>query len=338
MADQSDYMDTYSPGFEGTWRYYQFMYRDGEAVVVQEPNGEQHAFYIHSGPQFRPAPHNIVVREVGPAESSGYFKIEINGRTHIHMRTAKDGISRGAREHYQGTWTSLSKTALQMAAQGVNVPLSPRPWRDIAPQQPVPVAMPWGSANDPLGVQGHPSGLHENDLEPCKACDSNQGACYECNNTGLVPKQQRSIKMDSAELIAVIQIQAGAKIVACQYVNNGPNPNAGGQVYHFKNVAALPLAKDDLVVVQTGNGFSLAKVVDADVRVNTVQIPLGQLKHIVSKVDLSSLQVVLEGENNAMHALALSEVTERMNKYKEQLGDGTFNSMAALLAPPAKTE
>lgn len=349
MADRNDYLvDPFSSPVP-QWHYFQFQYRGGETVVVATPEGAQHVFHVHKGGYLTPSRQKCRVTP-GPVSTQGFFALAINNSTSVRMRSHKDGICRGTAEHWAGEWTMLSKTTLQMAAQGLNVPSQPSPWNQgkgktaqgqwldggmPAPLDPVPTWAGTPEQTDPFGFKQHPSGLPDWELEECKACGHNPGGCHECLNTGFVPKtQQRSKPMNTAEMIAVMQIQQGAKVVACVYTNhNGPTTS---QDYHFKNVAALPLAKDDLVVVQTGRGYSLAMVVDPDVRVNTVQIPLGDLKHVVSKVNLAALHKVLEGENNAMHALALSEVTERVNKYKEQLGDGTFNSMRELLAPPAE--
>lgn len=314
MVDHSDHM------FE-PWRYYQFMHTS-EVVVVVDETGKAHTYTVVPGGRLARRSRQLTVRE-GIPDTQGFFDLYINeGRRSsiVKMRHHADGIARGSKEHYGGNWTKVSAMDMRMAVKGVPVPPAP----PVAPR-------PWAPTNDPLGIH-HPSGLPDHDLEDCKHCAASYGACYECLNTGRVPKQQRSNDiMNTAEMIAVIQIQQGAKIVACAYQTREGAP---GGVYHFKNVAALPLVKDDLVVVQTRQGFSLATVVDPDVRANAVGVGLGELKHVVNKVDLAALNKVLEAENNAQHALALSEVTERMNKFREQIGSNTFDSMATLLAPP----
>lgn len=338
MADQSDHED-YSAVRNGSWAYYQFYYRQGEAVVVVTPEGEQHRFYIHSGGMLSPMNHQCRV-EPGRMTTQGYFELGINnGSSLIRMQRHRDGICRGTKAHYAGKWTELSKTTLQMASQGLNVPAmpAPTPWSKQVPT--MTVAPSWGDSMpvDPFGVHKHPSGLSDHDLEDCKACATSYGACVECYNTGRVPKANRSNDiMNTAEMIAVMQIQQGAKIISAVYT--GTNGGPPSSEYHFKNVACLPLVKDDLIVVQTRQGFALATVTNPDVRANACGCPLGDLKHVVNKVDLARLNTVLEGENNAQHALALSEVTKRMQEFQKQLGDETFNSMAGLLAPPAITE
>lgn len=364
MADMSDHMVPYAYNADGVtmdkrnsrpepdafrngvWLYFQFQYRNGEAVVVQDAEGKQYSFYVTPNGQLQRMNHNCTVTKHSSVSTQGYFDMMVNGKTIIRMRIHRDGICRGSKDHYKGAWTPLSKVHMQMAVNALSfpAPAPPGPFRPWAPQPGHPVADAYANPRtNPLGLSKHPSGLPEHDLEPCKACDHMQGACYECYNTGMVPKNSSKGTdiMNTAEMIAVIQIQQGAKIVSASYVSNGQAATPPGmeqRVYHFKNVAALPLAKGDLIVVQTREGYSLATVVDPDLRANACECPLGQLKHVVNRVDLEALNTVLEGENNAMHALALSEVTERMNKFKAQIGDDTFTSMAALLAPPTNKE
>jgi hypothetical protein len=306
----------------------------------------------------RHMPHVCEIAVESPT-LSGFCNMYINRhKSRIRMKRGVDGVFRGTTSHWNGDWVIVPKAEMQLACQCLyQSPAPPGPFFPDA--QPTPTfrewakvqaesstAPVWGSAKtNPFVLTPHPSGLPDEELEPCTACGENYashfGNCPDCLNTGLTPKHssKRNDIMNTAEMIAVIQIQQGAKIVACSYIGHGSAPAApGAQVYHFKNVAALPLAKDDLVVVQTRAGYSLATVADPDVRANACGCPLGDLKHVVTKIDLAALNTVLEGENNAMHALALSEVTERMNKFREQIGSNTFDSMAGLLAPPKKAE
>jgi hypothetical protein len=303
----------------------------------------EHRCYVHAGIH----------------STQGYFALEINGRTQIRMRRhPSDGICRGTIEHWKGDWTPIAKISMQMAFQGVSMAApkpvagwgalkanAPRPWGDVAKDaNAVPNWAPnwaptWGTE-----PSNHPSGLDQSKLEECSACSGGGssglpgGMCSDCYGTGQMPKQQtESNEMNMQEMITVMQIQQGAKIVAAKYFTNSGQGFTSVD-YHFKNALSLALAVGDLAVAQTKGEYALIKIVDPDVRANALDVPLSELKHIVSKVDLSAIKIVTEAENSAMHALALSEVTERMNKFKEQIGNDTFNTMQGLLALPSTKE
>jgi hypothetical protein len=338
MADQSDHQ---SP--VGGWNYYQFMFRGNEVVVV---NGAecQRAFSVDANGALWPLPHKCIVNALA-STTQGYFALEINGKTQIRMRRhPSDGICRGTIDHWKGNWTPVSKTSLQMAYQGVVFPAPTpvaRPWGEVA--RAANAAPAWGSTPDGL-IRDHPSGRHAHELEECSACSGGGhsglpgGMCSDCYGTGQMPKQQKeSTTMNMQEMISVMQIQQGAKVVAAKYFTNN-QAGFSAAAYHFKNVLGITLVSGDLAVVQTKGQYALVTIVDPDVRANAVEVPLGELQHIACKVDLANLKIVTEAENSAMHALALSEVTERLGKFKEQVGESTFNTMQGLLAPPATKE
>lgn len=153
MADQSDYMgitNAFVPTVdERGWSYYQFMYRDGEAVVVVDPTGSQFPFYIkHSG--LEPMRHRCVVSHVGPEMPDGTFSLTINRSAIIAMSKCADGICRGTPHHWGGKWSTLGAWTLQNAVARAKKP-----------------ARPWG-VQDLSSL--HPSGLPPHELEGCPAC------------------------------------------------------------------------------------------------------------------------------------------------------------------------
>lgn len=331
MADRNDYLDM--PGasaptaYEVDWQYYQFMYRDGEAVVVMDPVGAQFAFYVKKG-SLTPMRHRCLVTRVGPEMPDGTFSMTINTSSIIAMRKHRDGICRGTPHHWGGQWTALGVWTLKNAVARARQPARPWGTQDLSSLR--------------FPTPPHPSGLPPHELEDCPVCAKGGysglpgGACSECFNTGLVPKTQRNKGvLNMQDMITVIQLKNGAKVVSAKYTQAD-----GGlsHEYHFKNVVGVKLEVGDKAVVESKGGLAIVTVVDPDVRANTVSIPLGALKNVVSRVDTDGLKRVQEAENNAMHALALSEVTARLDTFKAQIGEQAFNSMAGLLAPPAPEE
>lgn len=139
--------------------------------------------------------------------------------------------------------------------------------------------------------------------------------------------------MNTNETITLIQLSQGARIIAASY----DLENASGGQYHFKDVLGLGLRKDDIVVVQTGNSFKLVRVTSGDVLPTDCGCALDKLKHVVSKIDTDAIDAVLATERQAVHRLAMSEVTERLSVYRKQLGAEGFADVERLLAP-AKDE
>lgn len=139
---------------------------------------------------------------------------------------------------------------------------------------------------------------------------------------------------DLRAMMTIIQLKQGAKIVALRF-----SLGEGASVYHFKNVIGERLKVGDQVVVE-GNGhqaardFAIATVVDPDVRPDMSNVALGALKRVVAKVVNDRYLAAIEAENNAAHALALSDVTERLDKFKEQVGEDAFKSATSMLSAP----
>lgn len=139
--------------------------------------------------------------------------------------------------------------------------------------------------------------------------------------------------MDTKEAITLIQITGGARIIAARYLG-GKND----RLYHFKDVLGCGLAVGDMAVVQSLDSYALVEVVRTEVSAAECGCPLARLKHVVCKVDLRLLELVEQREREASHELALSEVHERLDKYRSQLGGRFDRVQSALLAGAAPAQ
>jgi hypothetical protein len=164
--------------------------------------------------------------------------------------------------------------------------------------------------------------------------------------------------MNSKEMITIMQLEAGAKVVRALYLTGNEAPSAPmapapagyqsppmpGRVpsnpfeeefsdhgYCFKNVIGLDLHRGDLIVAETRNTFALLRVVNPDVLATDVGCDLEDLKHVVAKVNNDHFKGVKENEAAAIRQLALSEVTSKLNDYRNQVGENAFTMVAGLL-------
>ena len=154
--------------------------------------------------------------------------------------------------------------------------------------------------------------------------------------------------MNIQEMITIMQLEANAKVVKARYTNGNapvrpqrppsqrdtdmPYSQDDAQTgYHFKNVVGLNLEVGDLIVCETHGSFQLLEVLNPDVMVTEVSCEISDLKHVVAKVRNDDYLAVKEAENEAHRKLALSEVTSRLDKYKTQVDNGTFEAVAGLL-------
>jgi hypothetical protein len=154
------------------------------------------------------------------------------------------------------------------------------------------------------------------------------GACENCMNEGMVPvhtSNKGNIEMNTQEMLTIIQLEGGAKVVRAKYLEGGSG------AYCFKNVVGLNLKAGDMVVCETRDTFALLEVTDPDVMATDVGCALHDLKHVVAKVRNDDYVAAKESEAMAHRQLALSEVTARLSTYRAQIGDKTFNSVAAML-------
>ena len=158
-----------------------------------------------------------------------------------------------------------------------------------------------------------------------------------CRCIPVKPQQQTKrgeIEMNTAEMITIMQMEAGAKIVKATYINDDGR-GTYGQSYAFKNVLGLELKEGDMIVAETRGTFALLTVTDPDVMATDAGCALHSLKHVVAKVRNEAFEKVKKSEDQAHRKLALSEVTSKLDTYKKQVGDGTFGQVAALLGAPA---
>ena len=147
-----------------------------------------------------------------------------------------------------------------------------------------------------------------------------------------VQETQGASKMNTQEIITVMQLEAVAKLVKVRFENNTSE-------YTYKSTLGGHLQKDDLVVVQTGsNGFSLARVSDPNVSPSALSCRFDQLKHIVAVVDLKSFERTQQREVEAANKLAMAEVSNRLAKYRETLGAGALQNARQALGymPPQR--
>lgn len=143
---------------------------------------------------------------------------------------------------------------------------------------------------------------------------------------------RKETNVDNAEAITTLQLSHGAKIVSivfAEYADEKP--------YHYKNVIGADLVADDLVVVECRKGLTLATVVDPDVMAVDVPCGLGELKHIIAKVDREPIKAVQGAEKAAIHAMGMSAVNENLRKFKENIGDESFARVEAALAYTTRT-
>lgn len=170
--------------------------------------------------------------------------------------------------------------------------------------------------------------------------------------------------MNTREMITIMQLQGGAKIVRARYLNSmpaAPAAPAGAPrrhvepgsydhnydptyssdsvdtqgTYCFKNVIGLDLEVDSIVMCETNDSYALLKVTDPNVRATDVSVPLSELKHVVATVDNAKFKQIKESENVAHHQLALSEVTERLTTYKDQVGATAYAAVGNILGLPS---
>lgn len=141
----------------------------------------------------------------------------------------------------------------------------------------------------------------------------------------MTPQGAKTMSNNAQEAITLMQLTSGAKVVAAHYLSG-----AGG-VYHFKNVVGADLDKGDLAVVETKGDMALVKVVDPDVDVTTVGCGYDKLVHVIQKVDMDKVAKVKAAEGKARHQLAMSEVHDRLNTFREQIGNHAFAQAQSLL-------
>lgn len=129
--------------------------------------------------------------------------------------------------------------------------------------------------------------------------------------------------------IALIQLNAGAKIYGVKFLDQG-FVKADGKTYYYKDTSNLDIFMFDTVVVEARDSIGLAQVVEVDVSPARFS-DLGCIRHIVCKIDLTAHRFKLDAENKAGQVFAMSEINERMARLRDQIGAEQFNSAAAML-------
>lgn len=139
--------------------------------------------------------------------------------------------------------------------------------------------------------------------------------------------------MNTSETVALIQLTQGATIFGARYVTEKSMGNAA-RTYHFKNNLGINLEVGDTVVVESRDAFDLVKVTELNVVHTSLGCTLAQLKNAVQKVDFTGYEKVKNNEATAVHQLGMSELHERLEVYRKQLNQGTFENIANMLSPP----
>jgi hypothetical protein len=133
--------------------------------------------------------------------------------------------------------------------------------------------------------------------------------------------------MQTNELVRHIQINQGAKIVKAFYGETLQN-----QSYSFLNACGIALKENDQIVVQTKDTFKIVTVLDPDQSIQEIRGSIADLQHVVDKIDLDRFLSVTVSENTAISALAMSEVTSRLEAYREQLGNDIYDKINETLS------
>jgi hypothetical protein len=138
--------------------------------------------------------------------------------------------------------------------------------------------------------------------------------------------------MNSNEAITLMQLANGATIVNATYENARDGVS---KAYAFKNVIGADLEVDDLIVVETMDSYSIARVVDPAVQPDGIGCAYSALKHVVGKLDTASIDKIKASENKARYKLGMSDVHKRLSVYQDQLGS-EYNSVRDMLGYTVK--
>lgn len=139
--------------------------------------------------------------------------------------------------------------------------------------------------------------------------------------------------MNIKEIVALVQLTQGATVIAASYMVDAGKLSS---VYHFKDVLGLGLVCGDTAVVQTRDTLKLVSVIEVNVPHHKIGCSLSELKHVVQKVDVKTLDRVLEAESKAASELAMSELHERLDTMTKQLGSTGLSRVQNLLAGTLK--
>lgn len=143
--------------------------------------------------------------------------------------------------------------------------------------------------------------------------------------------------MNTREAIALMQLHNGAKLYGVKFMAEGfVKPDQ--KTYTYKDVQGLGLAFNDLVVVEARDSVAIAQIVQLDVSPSASSVDIGKVRHIVQKIDMMAHNALLSRENAAVEKLAMAEVGERLDKYRQQLGGARFAEVSRMLGGDVQEE
>ena len=138
---------------------------------------------------------------------------------------------------------------------------------------------------------------------------------------------------NTREAIALMQLHNGARLYGVKFMAEGfVKPEQ--KTYTYKDTSGLDLAMLDLVVVEARDSFAIAQIVQLNVSPSAAAVELGKVRHIVSKIDQVAHGAKLGKENEAVERLAMAEVGERLEKFRQQLGHTNFEAVRTMLGGP----
>lgn len=157
--------------------------------------------------------------------------------------------------------------------------------------------------------------------------------------------------MNLNEVVSLLQIQGGAKLVAVQFQDasdpsNGaippydgrrgpPQAPTAGRHYTYKCLTVPDVGVNDLVVVEARGGMAVAKVVGIIPVTTMANANYESLKHVICKVDMRAFVAVEASENQAREALAMAEINDRLTSVRKFMSGENLTALQHSLAPAA---
>ena len=162
--------------------------------------------------------------------------------------------------------------------------------------------------------------------------------------------------MNRQEIVTLLQMQGGRPLVRVTFLNGNdavppappPEPvKRRGEPaspplppfesfepihgFVYKCLTVEKPAVNDIVVVQSRNGYALAKITQVGVRDTDGAINYGKLKHVVGRVDFDYLDRILAEENRVMEQLAMAEINQRLQQVQMLYGSPVANLSTPML-------
>ena len=157
--------------------------------------------------------------------------------------------------------------------------------------------------------------------------------------------------MNLNEVVSLLQIQGGAKLVAVQFQDasqtdggnppypgnrrEAPAPPTAGRHYTYKCLTVPDIGVNDLVVVEARGGMAVAKVVGIIPVTTMADANYESLKHVICKVDMRAFVAVEASENQAREALAMAEINDRLTSVRKFMSGENLTDLQHSLAPVA---